>query len=308
MDLIKNERVVFEPVAHSYTNEEGKKLSGVTSLMKKYLFPNLYSAVDPVILEKARERGTAIHANIQLLIDGVLEAGTEPTIKCFEDACKDIHFVASEYLVSDNDSIASSIDLVDDNNNLYDIKTTSVINLDYVRWQLSIYKFLFVAQNPNAKVGGLYVIHMHEGVCKVVPVEPIPMVCVCDLIEANRDGADPDSYINPLYRVDATTDGLLKQYADLMERRLDITAVAKQIDEQIDAIKLIILGGMTEKGQRKLETEQAVVTYKAPSHRQTWSMTKFEEMHPDFAKENKAILADGYKASEVKESITIKFK
>lgn len=308
MELIQS-KVVFEATAHTYTNEAGKTLSGVTSLMKKYLFAKLYADVPQAILDKAKDRGSATHANIQLLVEGILQAGTEPTIKCFEDACKDIHFVASEYLVSDNEVIASSIDLIDDQCNLYDVKTTSALNKEYLQWQLSIYAYLFELQNPDKKAGKLYAIHIHEDKCKVVEMTRLPQEYVLGLIQAQKDDVAPEAYTNPLHNnADATDQALLEQYVALASQIMDMQEIVKATTEQMDGIKAQLMENLTAKGVSKYDCDLCAVTIKAPSVRKSYDLKALQTKHPDFFKENEAVLNDGYKETQVKGSITIKIK
>ena len=49
--------VVFNAEHHTYTLDE-KELSGITSIIGKYIFPNMYSNVSESVLEAARKRGS----------------------------------------------------------------------------------------------------------------------------------------------------------------------------------------------------------------------------------------------------------
>ena len=109
---------------------DGKQLSGVTSLLSATLFKDKYSGIDEEILRKAAAYGTSVHETIELFETmGFDDVGNELTN--YKKICKEhgIRALESEYLVSDNSRIASSIDLVMENAArevvLADIKTTS---------------------------------------------------------------------------------------------------------------------------------------------------------------------------------------
>ena len=46
----------------------------------------------------------------------------------FTEIDSDIKFIQSEFIVSDNENFATPIDAIDDENNLYDWKTTYVLD------------------------------------------------------------------------------------------------------------------------------------------------------------------------------------
>lgn len=157
MELAKCD-VVFDSEAHSYTLW-GNKLSGVTTMLGRMLFPDKHSGIDPEVLQKAADRGHAVHAAIEI--------GDTLGIASDMDEYRDyvrlrdeagLKPIANEYLISDYASIASSIDVVYEGNILADIKTTSKIETEYVSWQLSIYAYLFEKMNEGQKVDSLLVI------------------------------------------------------------------------------------------------------------------------------------------------------
>lgn len=83
-----------------------------------------------------------------------------------------------------------------------------------------------------------------------------------------------------------------------------ISEFEKQIKElkvQEDELKKNILNEMEEKGLLKLETDSLIISYVAPTERETFDSKSFRESNPD--------LYDDYvKFSPVKSSIRIKVK
>lgn len=75
----------------------------------------------------------------------------------------------------------------------------------------------------------------------------------------------------------------------------------KKLKEQQDAMKAALIEAMETKNLIKLETDKLVISYVAPSDRESFDSKKFREDNPD--------LYDEYvKISPVKSSIRIKVK
>ena len=192
MELKENKNVFFEPVSHSYTNADGKLLMGLTSLMHKHGLGADYKNIPDAILKKAAEKGTAVHEYLQEYDEG----GLVPTSDLLDDYKKlNLHHVASEYLVSDNELVATSIDkvyevgknLVD----LADIKTTQKVHRRALQWQLGVGKALFEAQNPGIKVRSCFCLWADKEFLKlkeVIPIEPVSQEEVDALLDCEKNG------------------------------------------------------------------------------------------------------------------------
>ena len=121
--------VVFLPDQHLYYYPDGAKyLGGITDMLHRQLFPDMYADIPQSILDAAAARGSLVHSECQALAEWG-EQGTRPETAAY--ACllskQDIRPIACEYTVSDLAHFASQIDMIDDRLNLYDIKTTSVL-------------------------------------------------------------------------------------------------------------------------------------------------------------------------------------
>ena len=261
-NLIKSP-VVFDEEQHIYTLGD-KQLSGITSIIKSLLFPDMYANVSQAVLNKAAERGTRIHNLIQLWTMGILSnediAELQPFLDAFHAA--ELDGWESEYLVSDNESVASSIDLVcldkDGNIILCDIKTTSVLHIEYLRWQLSIYAYLFERQNPELKVHGLKAIHICKGKCDIVDIERLNDNQVDDLLTAYRNGAT--TFANPLHAIPAELDKLLEAYAENDEFLSYIKMVNDQYDKRKKELQAAIGDVLKKQNMSTIETPIAKVT------------------------------------------------
>lgn len=176
IELVKSQ-VVFSELDHTYTYL-GKHLSGVTSMLSRTLFRDKYKGISKAVLAKAADYGHNIHEQIEL-VDSLGVTSDTPAVQDYLRMKKDfgVSTLASEYLVSDEDLIASSIDIVFNDLSLVDVKTTSKLDMEYLSWQLSIYAYLFERQNPLLKVPRLLAIWLPKprygrSMCVEVPRKP----------------------------------------------------------------------------------------------------------------------------------------
>jgi len=306
MNELIQSAVVFNEEQHTYTLGD-KQLSGITTIIKQLVFPDMYKGISQAVLNKAAERGTRIHNLIQMWVMGILSNEDIAELQCFLDAFTAASLIthASEYLVSDNESVASSIDLVcldaEGNFVLCDIKTTSVLHTEYLQWQLSIYAYLFEHQNPLLKVSGLKAVHIRDNKCEIMDIERLPDEYVEALLNAYRSGAE--TFDNPLHVMPEGLDALLKAYAENEEFLSYIDAVKSWYDERKKQLQEQIANTLKEKGLEKIETEIAKVTIGKDSERQTFDLKKFMDS-PQY-QSGPEVYKDFIKSSTTKGRITI---
>ena len=188
-------------------------LQGVTTILKNVIFYNKYSDIDPAVLRHAADRGTAIHEAVQAYLDGLPQPGCAPefegvvaaaleSFKMFQQTTKvgTWQHVASEYMVSNEEDVASKVDLIEAEQTfdesfdliLIDIKTTSELDEEYLSWQLSTYKVLFEARNGFGSWKSVrlyaywYYIPHNSWIYR--PIQFKGYNAVADLIQAYRDG------------------------------------------------------------------------------------------------------------------------
>lgn len=280
MNELIQSAVVFNEEQHTYTLGD-KQLSGITTIIKRLVFPDMYKGISQAVLNKAAERGTRIHNLIQMWVMGILSNEDIAELQCFLDAFTAATLIthASEYLVSDNESVASSIDLVcldaEGNFVLCDIKTTSVLHTEYLQWQLSIYAYLFEHQNPGLQVASLKAIHIRDNKCEIVDVERLPDEYVEALLNAYRSGAE--TFDNPLNKQPEGLDALLKAYAENEEFLSYIGAVKAQYDEKKKALQQSIADSLRSQKLDKVETPVAKVTIGKDSVTKKFDLKAFME-------------------------------
>ena len=282
--------VEFDELAHTYTLD-GKQLSGITGIIKDYLFPDMYKGVHERTLEAAAERGSSVHSQVQMIINGFPLARTDRSVEAFFDKMQGTEFIASEYLVSDLHHFASSIDIIDSRLNLYDIKTTDKLNREYLSWQLSIYAYLFELQNPTLKAGALYGCHLRDGKANVIQVERINSEIIADFLCA---AADNLPWANPLERIDDT---LLKDQATQLARLAEIEdyladfkARAKAMEDEKAKLTEGLLDIMEQRNVKTYKTDRLTLTridaHTSPKFDSTTFKRDYPQMYERYVKES----------------------
>lgn len=279
--------VIFSEANHSYTIE-GRQLSGVTSILSAVIFHDKYEGIPQHVLDTAAQRGTEIHARcaeIDLFDSTEASAYDRPEVKNYIKlkAQHGIEVIANEYLVSDEQQVATMIDAVDAEGNLYDIKTTAQLDTEYLSWQLSIGAYLFELQNPELQVGRLYGIWLRGDRAELVEVERRSAEEVRELLL---------DYAHGIVRTEALPDELaepnnvaLRMVHDY-EREL---AYFKQVMDLIETEKARALDTlrqtMEEAGVKQIETERIKITLVSESRSKTFDTTRFKKEHPDLAEQ-----------------------
>lgn len=150
--------VVFNEIEHTYTYL-GSRLTGVTSLLSRTIFRDKYSGIPKEVLAKAADYGHNIHEQIEI-VDSMGVTSDTPAVQDYLRIRQENGLIpiANEYLISDEEYMASSIDVIygvegsDVYVDITDVKTTTKLDMEYLSWQLSIYAYLFERQNPHLRV------------------------------------------------------------------------------------------------------------------------------------------------------------
>ena len=295
MRLRKNKEVAFNEWLHVYTASDGHTLIGVTELMKRHGLSPDYGGISKDVLEKAAARGTAIHQLLQDYDDGkaVIE---DENLKAYKALGLKVH--CSEYLVSDNEIVATFIDKVLDDCSLADVKTTSSVHRRPLEWQLSIGAYLFEVQNPGKKVPHLYCIHVRDTKAKLIEVSRIPNDAVERLLECERCGVVYSD--NP---VPADAALALEEQAVVLAEQLDQIArlklAIKETEQASAELQQRLYDYMTENNLDEMACELGTFVRKAPYTKKALDSTRLKKEKPE--------LYEQYlKESEIKGSITFK--
>lgn len=301
MELVKSD-VIFDQQAHTYTTPEGVCLSGITGMLGRQLFPDKYSGVPELVMKRAAERGSFVHEVCELIDDLGIDHESEEG-KGYRElkARYGLLHETSEYLVSDNEHFASCIDKVyrdgDSSFSLADIKTTYRLDKEYVRWQLSIYAYLFELQNSGASVNRLFAIWLRGSESELVEVSRIPDEVVVSLMSAEIDGR---KFVNP-YAVPVTSTEIPAKYREMEQAIMEIDRQERYWKDQKKTLMEGIMQEMVRAGAYIWESESIKLTRKKDGIRKDFDKKSLERDHPD-------IYAKYLTETPVSGSVTLKIK
>ena len=277
---LKKSGIDFNSEEHRYFLN-GKELRGITEMLQRQVFPGMYANIPQFVLNRAAERGTMIHESIELLDSGFELKETTQELESYKRIKHDngLKTLENEYLVTDGENFASAIDLVFTNGGkniiLADIKTTSVLNKEYVRWQLSIYAYLFELQNPELKASKLYALWLRGDKSDFAEVERIDTEIIKDLLQCEVDGR---KFVNPLARTDADVPVAIKnaEYSvyTLVTQIKELTEKKKQLSEGL--LKL-----MQDNDIKSYKGEYITLSRKAASTRDDIDKEKLKKEYPE---------------------------
>ena len=276
--------VLFNEELHEYWLGE-KQLSGISEVLRRQLYPNMYTAIPKRILEMAADYGTSVHKSIEVFQKNWINDGTQE-LQDFIRICKENNLIheASEYTVTDDKNWASNIDQVfrsgDDTFIIADVKTYSKMTpekQELARYQLSCYAMFLEQQVKGAKVDRLYIIHLRnrqmasgkvEHICELIPVERIPADICKELLDCELKGTQ---FKNPF----SVPDDIALQIC----RAKELIAKKNEAEEELATIKANILSSMEFLDVRTWVTDNVRVTRKMPSTRFSFDLKRFKEAH-----------------------------
>lgn len=274
-------KVTFIEETHQYFIGK-KELKGVTGTLIKKAFPDTYKNIPESVLMKAAERGGLIHNTFETfcsIFDADIKQYPNPTeeLQAFHNMLVSfgLHYVASEYLVTDGENFASAIDgiFADDEGNIYlvDYKTTATLHYDNVSLQLSIYARWFEEQNPDLKVKEIVCMWFKNGQSKFQPLPRVADYQIDDLINAYL--ADDTDY---QYKVEVP-----EQFSALEQEFRLITARVDALKIKQDELKDKIMKMMEDNKQKSIKTQFASYSYVAATTKKTFDTKLFKDTEPE---------------------------
>lgn len=274
-------RVTFIEESHQYFIGK-KELKGVTGTLIKKAFPDTYKNIPESVLKKAAERGGLIHNTFETfcsIFDADIKQYPNPTeeLQAFHSmlVAYDLHYVASEYLVTDGENFASAIDgiFADKEGNIYlvDYKTTATLHYDNVSLQLSIYARWFEEQNPDLKVKEIVCMWFKNGQSKFQPLPRVADYQIDDLINAYL--ADDTDY---QYKVEVP-----EQFSALEQEYRLITARMDALKIKQDDLKEQMMKMMEANKQKSIKTNIGSYSYVESTTKRTLDTKLFKEKYPN---------------------------
>lgn len=198
--------------------------------------------------------------------------------------------LASEYLVSDNNFVASQIDLVwtdaDNNISIADIKCVSRMDdtyILYLQWQLSIYKYLFELQNPSKKVKGIYGVWLPQkecyGTARIFELTPIPSDEVKILLEKAEKGEK--YYPAERFELPAEISNNFTEYYEAKMKIKEYGEKVKELEKITKAYEKSLLTLFEDNDVKKWDFQGASFTRVLPSTKQSIDSDKLKQEYPD---------------------------
>lgn len=292
-----------------------EELTGVTTVLKQVLFYDKYNGISEEVLRRAAARGTAIHEAVQAHLLGIPYNPAPDTLEFKTEAARAlaswqnyergselqtmVETECVEYLVSNEQDIASKVDVVFKNKGgegytLADIKTTSEFDEEYLSWQLSIYADFFRQQTGEAVtmlVAMWY--NRSRGTWQVIQVKDKGHDAVQSLIDDWRKGLQREvAKVETQYPAPVI---------ELGQMYRDIENEIKRLTAERDEFRKGLMGLMKENGIKSVELEGFRATYIEPTERRSFDVKKLLALHPELEAE----INECYKTSQVSETIKI---
>lgn len=298
-------KVVFRETDHTYWLGD-KQLISVTRLLKKHGLATDYTGISEEVLEKAANKGTLVHKEIENYIKNG-EVGFTSELSDFIDITAELGFTAedSEIILPageipddkvDDYFYAGTADLIGkigDGYALADLKTTAKVDKRAYAWQLALYERLC-----GVKFDKLYIFHLGKN-SKAIPIERISDAEVDRLLECERNG---EIYSEPGLVI---TNELLAraQEAELELKRAE--EVKKEAEATAKEYRQKLYEAMQRQNVSSWETadKSMLITCVAPSTKTSIDSTKLKKEMPEIAeKYSKTSTVSGYVKITIREA------
>jgi len=291
---------------HEYRKIENRQETfvGITGYIRDMLRPDEYNNVPESILEKARIKGDLVHRECELLNSGIDIANATPEAQAYIKLINEqgLEAIESEFVVTDNDFFATSIDVVlQDKANgtivLGDYKTTYNLDVPYLTAQLNVMKYLFELQTGR-RVSKLVAFWLRPDHAEMREIEKMDSNEVMHMLKAWKYN---EQYIVPIILRDA------KPIPTELESEASMLPI---IDEMIkvyknasDTIKARIFDAMQEQKADKWECGGAKFSITHGGTRRSIDNEALNAKYPD-------VVADAsiWKETTTKDSIRATYK
>ena len=279
---------IFDEVEHTY-HLNGKQLKGITGTLIPHAIGIKYADVPDRLLIPAMQKGKRVHSEIEMYLQGFEPSEPTDEFLAFKKWIleEDLGFEFAEFIVTDSENFATPIDGIDEHYNLYDWKTTAVLDKESISWQLSICAYF--SELMGNEVNGLYAVHLRGNDCTLHKIERKPNREVQRLIECYLKN-EPytsslvltnDEALQDIYRAETMLIQLekrVKMYKDYKEKLLSL------LEKQ-----------MQDAGVKTFETERLKATRVLPSETTTFDAKALLADMPELAeKYNKTSVRKGY--------------
>ncbi len=151
----------------------GKKEVPSVSKLVEFACGTSYADVPEEVLKRASDYGTSVHNAIERYESkGEIEEGLETQVSEYKELKKKylLDVASMEQIITDGKNYAGRYDILDSQNQLWDIKTTSKTYIEKWEWQLSLYsyalklesKVAFILYIPKKGKSKVILINLHS--------------------------------------------------------------------------------------------------------------------------------------------------
>ena len=280
--------VIYDEVAHTY-HLNGKKLKGITGTLIPHAIGQKYADVPEHILAEKAKYGKLVHSEIEMYLQGFEPSEPTPEFLAFKKWVleEDLGFEFAEFIVSDNENFATPIDGVDYESNIFDWKTTAILDKESISWQLSICAYFNELQGN--KVNKLYAVHLRGNDCTLHKIERKPNEEVKRLIECYLNN---EPYVSTLV---ITNEEALQTIYDTEIMLIQLENEVKKYKEYKEKALSLLEKQMQEAGVKTFETERLKATRVLPTETITFDSKALLADMPQLAeKYNKTSVRKGY--------------
>ena len=285
---MRKSNVIFDEVEHTY-HLNGKQLQGITGTLIPHAIGQKYADVPEHILAEKAKYGKLVHSEIEMYLNGFEPSEPTDEFLAFKNWFleQDFWFDFAEFIVTDSENFATPIDGIDENYNLYDWKTTAILDKESISWQLSICAYF--SELMGNKVNKLYAVHLRGNECTLHEIERKPNEEVKRLIKCYLNN---EPYVSTLV---LTNDEALQTIYDAELMLIEIENEAKRYKEIKEKALSLLEKQMQEAGVKTFETERLKATRVLPTETITFDSKALLADMPQLAeKYNKTSVRKGY--------------
>ena len=280
--------VIYDEVEHTY-HLNGKKLKGITGTLIPHAVGQKYADVPEHILAEKAKYGKLVHSEIEMYLNDFEPSEPTPEFLAFKNwfLSNNITFEFAEFIVTDNENFATPIDGVDINANIYDWKTTAVLDKESISWQLSICAYF--SELMGNEVNKLYAVHLRGNECTLHEIERKQNEEVKRLIECYLKD---EPYVSTLV---LSNEEALQTIYDAEIMLIQLENEVKKYKEYKEKALSLLEKQMQEAGVKTFETERLKATRVLPTETITFDSKALLADMPELAeKYNKTSIRKGY--------------
>lgn len=292
--IIEKLKIRFVEETHKYYVAD-KEIPSVTTIISKVL-GNPF-AKETIYMRQARDKGTMIHKVISdFIVDGKVPEFIFPEFDNFLELSKkhDIVWDLSEQIIYnniDNMEYAGTLDLFSvKDEEISDVKTGSTKQLRKWQIQLSLYAWALI-DKFGLKVTKGSILWLHDEKAEYISVEILSKEQIIEVLKAYYEKRDDYTKIEEV---------ALKTLNPTAIEEFNATLdTIQMLEEKIKGTKEKIKTEMEQRGLNQIRLGNRVISYVAPTTRESVDSKKLKEEYPEVWDKCK-------KVSKVNASIRIK--